>query len=135
MIAMGVILILIGAVGYSAAENYEVTFEEQLVYIFDGTKPQNYDLMQFFSSYGILIVVLGGIFLIIGILMFIMQRPRYYLYPIEPDRILNHPLIQSSLNPLTQPSPVTVGPWCCPECGANNSSSNVYCSVCGTRKD
>ncbi len=127
MIVTGILLMLIGLYGYIAAENYEISFEDQLTYIVNGTKPKGYDTMKFFESYGVLIVVLGGILLVVGILMITMKRPRYYKYPIEPDRILNHPLLKQES--------VSAGPWSCPECGANNASSNVYCSVCGNRKE
>lgn len=129
MIIIGIITFFYGVMGYIISKEHDYTFEEKLEYLVDGTKPQGYDMIEFFDKYSILLMILGVVFVALG--LYIRSRERKLRYYYEPTDIYT-----------TVPGPViSVNPeqgsgsrWTCAQCGNANESASVFCGKCGTKR-
>lgn len=65
---IGVIIILVGLVGYIWACNYNPGLEAKLERLIDGTSSSEMEMADFFKNYGIIIIIVGAVILICGIM-------------------------------------------------------------------
>lgn len=114
-IIIGALIMLIGLVGSIWADNYHVSIEDSLDYLFDGKIPENLETVRFFKNYGLVLFVIGAVILVIGIIA--------YRKKMKADEEWRRDFQTRAYAPLDKKDV-----WRCPVCGAKNAN---YVGSCG----